>query len=241
MQDGQTFRGNCPFCGGRNTFTLSRKGSDRIWHCYRASCGVAGFTGNGDSLAGIKRTLDKTDINPPDFIAIPPLFPIEGRHSVIKWLDRVHALQAYREALIDLKYAPSEDRIMFAVNGGTGWTGRARMGIKPKWRKYGDTSSLLTVGTGSTAVVVEDAPSACAVGIIEGYTGTALLGTSLTLQHRLELARYEHCIVCLDPDAAMKALEMVKILQGVVDTTMRIIPDDLKNITTDEVMEVLNA
>ena len=42
IRDGQTARTNCPFCGGRNTFTISRNGREYVWNCYKASCGVSG-------------------------------------------------------------------------------------------------------------------------------------------------------------------------------------------------------
>lgn len=130
---------------------------------------------------------------------------------------------------------------MFSVAGGAGWTGRARKGVKPKWRKYGDTSSLLTVGTGSTAVLVEDACSACAVGVIDAYTGCSLLGTTLTTQHMMELRRFKNVLVCLDPDAMLKSLDMIRRIQGTVPASLRMIPNDLKYFEPEKIKEILNA
>lgn len=239
VRDGQTFRGNCPFCGGRNTFTLTRKGTDRIWSCYRASCGVKGFTGEGDSIKGIVRRLDGT-IDAKEFEPIPLLVPIEGKKPILAWLDSVHSIEAYKAGLIEIKYAPVEDRVMFSV-ADMGWTGRARKGVKPKWRKYGDTSPLLTVGTGRTAVLVEDACSACAVGVIDEYTGCSLLGTSLSTTHLMGLRAYDRVLVCLDPDATMKSLDMIRRIQGTVPASLRIIPDDLKSYNPEQIKEILDA
>ena len=240
VRDGQTFRGNCPFCGGRNTFTLTRHGSDKVWACYRASCDVKGFTGEGDSIKGIVRRLNHV-IDAKEFEPIPLLVPIEGKKPILSWLDSVHSFEAYQRSLIDIKYAPVEDRIMFSVFNGVGWTGRARKGVKPKWRKYGDTRSLLTVGTGRTAVLVEDACSACAVGVLDAYTGCSLLGTTLTTDHLMGLRAYDSVLVCLDPDATMKSLDLIRRIQGTVPASLRIIPNDLKYFNPDEIKEILDA
>jgi hypothetical protein len=130
---------------------------------------------------------------------------------------------------------------MFPVCGGVGYTGRGRKGVYPKWQKYGDCSSLLTVGKGPTAVVVEDAPSACAVGILPSVTGCALLGTILTRQHIIELRAYDRVLICLDPDAKAKGHAMVSALQGTVRTSFVDIPNDLKNYGPDELKEILHV
>jgi hypothetical protein len=236
IRDGQTVRSNCPFCGGRNTFTITRKGNEYVWNCYKASCGVTGGKGD-DDLSGIRiRSVRGDD---PRGLSVPFLTSVETQASALKWLDSVHSTQAYREGLIDIKYAPSEDRIMFPVAKGLGYVGRGRKGVYPKWRKYGDCTSLLTVGRGSTAVVVEDAPSACAVGVLPSMTGCALLGTILSRQHIIELRAFDRVLVCLDPDATGKAHDMVSKLQGTVKTVFCPIPDDLKNYGPETISEIL--
>ena len=40
--EGMSFRTNCPMCGGRNTFTISKLQSRLLWNCYKASCKIRG-------------------------------------------------------------------------------------------------------------------------------------------------------------------------------------------------------
>ncbi len=146
---------------------------------------------------------------------------------------------------MDIRYSPTEDRVMFPVINPeskeiAGYTGRAKKNVRPKWKKYGDCSSLFTCGTGKIAVVVEDCLSACAVGVVKSYTGTALLGTILTQTHISELRKFDSVLVCLDPDATLKGLQMVNRLSGTVPASLRILPNDLKYYDKYKIMEILN-
>jgi hypothetical protein len=244
LADGETHRGNCPFCGGRNTFTLTRSGEQLKWNCYRASCDAGGYREGEDSLLGVRRRLDSLDLGASGGTLHPipsPLTPIDSQPQILRWLDKVGSLEAYSEGLIPIRYSPTEDRIMFPVQDGLGYIGRGRADVRPKWRKYGDTSHLLTVGHGPTAVLVEDAPSACAVGVLPEYTGCALLGTRLDRQHILELRRFERVVVCLDPDAQSKSMAMVSTIGSTIPATMRLISDDLKNLPKHKIQEELNG
>ena len=37
------YRGNCPFCGGRNTYTASTEHGVLRWNCYKLGCNVSGI------------------------------------------------------------------------------------------------------------------------------------------------------------------------------------------------------
>ena len=174
---------------------------------------------------------------------IPDLLTPIRKPEHIEYLQYVHAYEALVEGLASISYSPTEDRIMFSINEGKGYSGRNihndRPAYVPKWVKYGDTSSLFTCGTGRIGVLVEDAPSACAVGVIPSYTGLSMLGTYLTDQHKLELMKYERIIVCLDPDASLKGLELSNRLNGIRPATYRNIPDDLKYLDKDTIIKIL--
>lgn len=111
--------------------------------------------------------------------------------------------------------------------------------VKPKWRSYGEFSSLLEVGSAKTAVLVEDAASACAVYATGIYTGVALLGTSLTMRQRKLLEKYDDVIVCLDKDASKKSIKIRGQLRGSVSTSVKFLARDLKYLNETQIKECL--
>lgn len=245
LKDGETKRINCPFCGGKNTFTITRKDGARVWNCYKASCTASGGTGDTRSLDSIKRRLTAPTsllngtvrINPEP---IPRILSAYDAHSdVIDYLQSVHAYEAVLQGIAGVSYAPKENRVLFWMNHGRGAVGRALDGRKPKWKVFGDTTGVFTCGQGPTAVVVEDAASACSVGIIPGYTGVALLGTHLDGLKKRQLMSYERIIFCLDNDASKKSISLVRKLEAFVPTTVRFLRDDIKWMPTEKVEEIL--
>ena len=49
LKEGNRHTADCPFCGGKNKFTLDKFDGKLIWNCYRASCNVKGaYTGKRD-------------------------------------------------------------------------------------------------------------------------------------------------------------------------------------------------
>ena len=100
--------------------------------------------------------------------------------------------------------------------------------VTPKWKRYGGSGLPFIVGTGTVAVVVEDAISA-AVCASEGYVGVALLGTNLMEGHATALNEYDKVIVALDPDASMKSLAHVKELRRHIKKAVALkLDDDIK-------------
>ena len=76
-------------------------------------------------------------------------------------------------------------------------------------------------------VIVEDCASACAVSC--GFSGLALLGTTLT-NSTLSIIkdRWSRAIICLDKDATDKALKMSDRLNFYLQTDMKMLERDLK-------------
>ena len=105
---------------------------------------------------------------------------IENHPPALKYLEAVNSLEAYKQGYIKIRYAPSDNRVLFYTPDDLGAVGRALDKRKPKWWSYGDTSKGVEVGTGSHVVLVEDVPSACSVSRLDEYTGLALLGTNVT-------------------------------------------------------------
>jgi hypothetical protein len=242
LKDGETKRINCPFCGGNKTFTITRKDGRRLWNCYKASCMASGGKGDTRSLAtvqnGLRGPLNGTyRVNPEPLpgITSSPHFHVQ----VIEYLEQVHAMAAYDQGLVEVSYAPKENRVLFWMNGGEGAVGRALDGRRPKWKAFGNTQGIFACGNGPVAIVVEDAASACAVGCIPEYTGVALLGTHLDPLKKSQLRAYERVVFCLDNDASKKSIGLLRKVEGLVPATVRFLRDDLKWMDKDQIVEIL--
>lgn len=253
VPEGISRRYDCPFCGHHNTLGVSNINGIIEWNCFSASCGAKGIYDEGCSVDGIKERLSSTPFEVNRFGRnIPDLVTAISKPEHIRWLESVNSYEALQKRLVDIVYSPADDRILFGVsyhNTVVGYSGR-RIDYDsdfvpkprvygPKWIKYGDTTHLFTCGTGSIGVLVEDAPSACAVGIIPEYTGLSLLGTTLTSQHKMDILKYKSIIVCLDPDAASKGVSLASKINGIRPSVAKIIDDDLKYFQPNEIKEML--
>ena len=162
--------------------------------------------------------------------------------EVVEFLMKYNSWEAYRLGLTRIEYDPKSDRVLFYLPDQLGAVGRALSGdVKPKWKNFGDTSGLYHVGSSTTAIIVEDACSACAVGATLKYAGVALLGTNLTDAVKLALGRkYTKCVIALDADASAKGLKLAQTLDNVVSTTTLLLPNDLKYYSADEIISLVD-
>ena len=241
VREGESLRIDCPFCRGKKTFTISKYYGVVKWNCYRASCEAAGIQSDERTTEGIKAKLHNVTYQTSTQKPIPFTVGIQSNESVLTYLRKVCAYDAFAMGRIAIRYAPAEDRVMFPTVDGRGYAGRARQGVHPKWLNYGDTRMPVGVGQGSIAVVVEDAASACAVGAHDPYKGVALLGTHLTDLHRVYLAQYPRILVCLDPDARNKSISLALSLQSISHASPVFLPNDPKNLQKDELKNLLSV
>ena len=243
LSEGESVRQNCPECGGRNTFTATRKQGNIIWNCYKASCDCSGTMRKNYSMDTIVSKMRQKQVKKkvayPSF-QIPDHFldVLYTEHE--EYLRSIHASNA--ETMLDIK----ENRVVFLIRDPetyelVGAIGRAMNKHKlPKWKRYDRNSDLLYFsGTGTTGVLVEDVASACAVGNA-GYTGIALLGTSLHDNHIHRLLRFQHLIVALDKDASNKAIKIKKRLDDYRNTSVVLLPDDLKYFPPSDIQVILS-
>jgi len=226
---GHSVRTDCPKCHRRNTFGASNDMGVLKWQCFSASCGTRGMFEGNLSASDIKRLMQgqyKEDV----------IEPIEFPMSVSRTLpDYAREWLAYW----GIPYSPNkhywdikDSRVVFPIKkdhvlyDGTGRT--LNKEVTPKWKRYGGSGMPFIIGTGSVAVVVEDAISA-SVCASEGYVGVALLGTSLMESHAMALNAYDKVIVALDPDASMKSLQHVKELRRHIKKAVALkLEDDIK-------------
>ena len=234
---------DCPFCGGKGKLSITNRDGSLLWNCYRASCNVRGVHGVSRSTNSIKSKLSGEEVSlPKQCLPIPSIVSSPDHHpKALGYLESVHCLNAYKDKLVHIKYAPSEDRVLFFMNNDSGAVGRSLSGQIPKWKVYGDTTGTFSCGNGDIAVVVEDVASACSVSTLTGYTGVALLGTNISFKQKQQLKRYKKVIISLDKDASSKAIKLLSKLGGhVKDVTVVLLEEDLKYLNTQQMEELYN-
>lgn len=235
---------NCPFCNGHKKFTIDRLATgELLWNCFRASCNAKGRYNGERSIEGAKAYLSGRS-EPKSKISRLPIPAITARvehnKAACEYLSNVNSLEAYESGLIKIRYAPREKRVLFYNSDATGAVGRAlyQLGAQgPKWMTYGDVSTGIHVGTGSKAVLVEDAASACSIARLKDYTGVALLGTTITSNIKSALLIYKLIYICLDNDASGKAAQMTKKLRG--DVFLRVTNKDPKELGELQLRRIL--
>jgi ribosomal protein L37AE/L43A len=244
VKDDDTKRINCPFCGGKYTLTISKREGSIIWNCYKASCSASGGKRVGYGLDAIKRKFNgdtSTGIYKRTY-PIPEVNSAVDHHEhVIQYIDDNNCRKAYDDGAIKITYDPAKNRTLFWMNDNTGAVGRSlQSDVKPKWLSYGDTQGILSVGEHNTAIVVEDAASACSVYATGQYTGVALLGTNISPVQRAQLRKYSNLIICLDKDANKKAIKICKGLSGYINSRVCFIQEDLKYMKPIKILERIN-
>lgn len=223
-------RGDCPFCGNKNTFSISNTGGSLVWNCFHARCSAHGSSSTTRSVSAIRSTLGARDNATVDFVIPDHWVTVLSSENAVRYLRRNHCYIPYARRAVDLRFDPSLARVVFICKEGnyvTGAVGRALDNdAKPKWHRYDANHSLFVAGIWDLAIVVEDAASACAVS--HCATGIALLGTSMNTEQLARMRTYKHVIVALDPDATSKAVELQKRISFFTKSSVMQLPDDFK-------------
>ncbi len=224
----ESYRGDCPICNGKNTFTAIKTTENILYNCYKAGCSLRGnssyqFTVQ-DALTKKENRISKKEL------FVLPAHVVPNREQIKLWSAD------YNIDSTSLLYDVKENRIVFPVIHDSkivDATGRAvNKKQNPKWKRYGSSGYAYTSGSGPVAIVVEDCISAAVVSTIDvSFTGLALMGTSLLSGHVTQLQNYDEVIVALDPDAVQKTLEFTRKLRSFLPTksirSMKL-EDDLK-------------
>ena len=234
LGEGDTVRGDCPDCGGKNTFTANKSGGAVLYNCYKLGCKISGVHTVGMTAADIQARMQEVEQDKPK----PKVEAMELPEYVTRSNSPIGSskLNAFRDKwdLWDqgLMYDLKDRRAVFPIfiNGVMiDAVGRALAGAEPKWLRYTGKANYFIAGTGKTVVVVEDVISAITVAKL-GFTGMAILGTSLSVAHMEQLGNYSQVIVALDPDAAHKTLRFrqeIEAWTGATTIALRL-DDDIK-------------
>lgn len=248
LQVGQSKRIDCPSCGGKYTFSLTRRSGGVIYHCFRASCDVRGYVNLPRTAEEIAAALKgEAFTRQPAAFEIPSYWTsVVGNEQALHYMQCNHIMWAFDNELVDLVVDPKANRIVF-LNRHEGRivdaVGRAlRKGASPKWYRYGDHPAPFVVQPKSrtnTCVIVEDAASACAVAAA-GVAGVALLGTHLQGNtKRLMRGRWKHYIVALDKDASVKSLALQKEFKSLGRSSIMLLDKDLKYLSAAEIQSAV--
>ena len=229
LGEGDTVRGDCPDCGGKNTFTANKSGGAVLYNCYKLGCKISGVHTVGMTAADIQARMQEVEQDKPK----PKVEIMELPEYVVR---SGSGLDAFRDKwdLWDqgLMYDLKDKRAVFPIfinNVLIDAVGRALAGAEPKWLRYTGKANYFIAGIGETVVVVEDVISAITVAKL-GFTGMAILGTSLSVAHMEQLGNYSQVIVALDPDAAHKTLQYKREIEAYtgLETIALRLYDDIK-------------
>ena len=239
LKEGERYRGDCPECRGRNTFTATNNLGDIKYNCFKLGCTVGGIYGMDMTAAEIHRRMEqqqlqraytnikkeKDTMEIPEYVVTPKATHTKHQRYIRRW----------GIALGDTMYDVKDERVVFPIKHEgriVDAVGRA-VGKKqnPKWYRYTGEADYYTVGDGSTLLIVEDVVSAViAVQEMPYITAMAILGTSMNPKHFEKIGEYEKVIIALDPDAIGKTVEYrreIELWTGRKTTAMNL-QDDIK-------------
>lgn len=228
LSSGQRKTITCPFCNGRNKFTVTQLNGKILWNCFKASCSARGGVSIGYSLEDIK---NKTFTSPTikNSREVPSVLSHPNNHpKVVTYLKQTNCYYAFINNLVNVKYDPVEDRVLFLSSDESFAVGRSLSKRLPKWLTYGNKNKLFIIGKSDIAVLVEDVPSAAVVAEM-GLCGIALCGTSLNQSQMSQLLNFKRVIVALDKDASKSSIKLSKAITH-PNVTVRLLQKDIKEM-----------
>lgn len=230
-------RTDCPFCMNRKTFEVTNQDGVLLWNCFHANCSAKGGSGDKFSKDDVEKFMSQEkQLHNHKFI-MPKSFVNFAVHPKSRaYLDTYGITNTNARVMYDVK----QERVVFLVeNQGevVSAVGRAYGHFQPKWFKYSRSEVPFIVGSNKdVAVIVEDCVSACAIEVKCGFTGIALMGTSLQesfIEHITNSA--SNIVVCLDRDATDKCFDIKSKLDPKVNCYIWMIDEDLKYFKDEKI------
>ena len=240
ISEGDSHRGDCPMCRGRNTFTATKIDGTIVYNCYKVSCGSKGRVSVGLNREDIYALISRNEFVMSHDKTEPFVMPTYVTHDLNKPIIKafMHKWGLLKNLVSSyIMYDVKDDRLVFPIRDENGTLvdaiGRSLNGARPKWLRYSGRADYYVQHTWQIkkkAIIVEDIVSALVVyDCFPDVDGVAILGTSLTHRHVDFLSKYEHCVVALDPDARNKTVAYTKQLKNYVsEVTAYPLTDDIK-------------
>ena len=239
LKESDRYRGDCPECRGRNTFTATNELGDIKYNCFKLGCTVGGIHGTDMTAAEIHRRLEeqqlqraytnikkeKDTMEIPEYVVTPKASHTKYQRYIKRWGIAIgHTMYDVKDerVVFPIKH---DGRIVDAVGRAVG------KNQHPKWYRYTGEADYYTIGEAKTLLIVEDVVSAIvAFQEIPYVTAMAILGTSLSPKHMEKIGEYDKVIIALDPDAIGKTVEYrreIELWTGNKTVAMNLI-DDIK-------------
>lgn len=238
-----SMRLDCPFCNHKNTLSVRNDDNTLSWYCFHASCNAKGTEKKNMTITSVKKIFNPEPIEKEDVFNVPNNFKsIYSSDKAVNYLNKNNCWEAYTWRRADIKYDVKENRVVFLIkdhDNVRGAVGRALdKNTFPKWYMYGSKKVPFKCGQCEDVVLVEDCASACAVSNV--LTGIALMGTSYNDSYNQYLKPYRNLYIALDRDATTKAFDIANHLRyrGFENVKVKILEDDLKYYSTDEIRKV---
>jgi|TARA_A100001201_G_scaffold139724_1_gene132000 hypothetical protein len=223
-------RTDCPFCMNRKTFEVTNQDGVLLWNCFHASCDAKGGSGDKYSKEDIESFISQEkQLHNHKFI-MPKTFVNFAIHPKARAYANTYGIENTNARIM---YDVEQERVVFLIeNNGevVSAIGKAYGHFQPKWFKYSKSDVPFITGNNTEiAIIVEDCVSACVAEVKCGFTGIALMGTSLQesfIEHITNSA--SNVVICLDRDATDKCFNIKKKLESKVNCFIWMLDEDLK-------------
>jgi hypothetical protein len=247
LEDGETYRGDCPACGRSKTFTVTNRDSRIVYNCYSANCAISGVIGGarrGVSLLHNNRTPRAISARPytGDLEALSPEW--------VGYLSEKVGFTDWHLRLCKPLYATNDHRIAYPVFGPMGprrgWCLRTySVGVQPKTLMRMDVeephlSYYRTNPAQPDILVVEDIPSAVRAARYFPQT-VAMCGGGIGKDAVAEITTVARRVVwAFDQDATLTALQHHRrFALSFDDSCVLPLEKDLKDMTEEELCQTL--
>jgi hypothetical protein len=240
------YRGDCPQCGHKNTFSASLLDGSVIYYCFYAGCKLKGKIDGKLSIDTIRN--DSNRIYPSNEIVcqLPDYFisPLQNPQC-LSFMKRWELLEKYGEGL-ELYYDPRQHRCVFPLRNFEkelyGTIGRSlHSSIQPRWLVYNRKNDCPYISSAlgannSICILVEDCISAIRVSPI--CDAMAMLGTNIPIGTYRYFRSYDKLFIALDDDATQKSIKLQKELSIIKATEIILLKKDLKYYNQEEIQEL---
>ena len=259
LPEGSSQRCECPKCGNRSSFSMSRVGSEIRYICFSASCGFKGII---TSKGGYTPELDQKVIRHSKLFngTLTALADWE-----VSWLGNTFGIKD--EWLSSVRYSEEDMRVYFPQYDVMGRVfgyiarhypaldhDRPTKGAKAYWKQVipGDPGLLFPnmdvmaqVVKQHRVVVVEDYPSMLRINSQLGIPTCCLGGTNIYSAHidTMITMGVRELVILLDADAVMKAIKLKRGLSLAFDN-VKVIPltgADPKDLGTQELADLFKG
>ena len=259
LPEGCGMRGECPKCGSKTAFSMSRTNSELMYICFHMSCGLKGvITSKGGEATGLEQKVLRQAK-----LFTGTLSALEGWE--VDWLSA--KFNIYPSYLMQVRFSDEDMRVYYPQYDVLGRihgyiarhypaldNDRPTKGAKAYWKQtmqgdggllFPNMDVLAQVVESKRVCVVEDYPSMLRINSQMGIPTCCLGGTNIFDRHvstMLSLGVKE-LIILLDADAVTKAVKLKRSLSLAFNNVL-VIPllgADPKDLSAQELNQIFKG